>query len=78
MKKKHVVAKVRRWGLVFISSIIIVLGLTLVVLAVTNIVSFEWWSLLIGLIGLIAIGSAIMSIIKNDPAWILIDLIIPF
>jgi hypothetical protein len=78
MKKKHVVAMHRNWGLVFMSSIIIVFGLAFVVLAVTNIASFGWWSLSIGLIGLITIGLATMSIIKNDPAWILIDLIIPF
>lgn len=78
MKIKKKVNKDRNWVLVFISSILILLGLVLLVLAIVNIANFGWLSLLIGLIGFAECGAATMSIIKNDPTWILLDLIIPF
>lgn len=53
------------------------LGVVLVAVAVMNVTTFGWWSLLIGLSGLTTIAAAVMSIIKNDPSWILLDLIIP-
>lgn len=77
MKNNKNVLKARNWFLVFIASILLVLGVVLVVVAVMNVTTFGWWSLLIGLSGLITIVAAIMSIIKNDPSWILLDLIIP-
>lgn len=55
----------------------IVLGVTLVVLAVASIPTFGWWSLLFGLGGLTTVATSCMSIIKNDASWILLDLILP-
>ena len=77
MKNNKTVVKPRNWFLVFIASILLVLGLALVAVAVMNVITFGWWSLLIGLSGLTTIGAALMSIIKNDPSWILLDFIIP-
>lgn len=67
----------RNWGLIIISSILFLGGSTLVVLATINVASFGWWSLALGLSGLGTMGAAIMSIVTNDPAWILLDLILP-
>lgn len=75
--KKKTTAKERNWFLVFIASVLIIIGCAIVFLAVTNIATFGWWSLLIGLGGLTTITAAIMSIITNDPTWILLDLILP-
>jgi len=77
MVNKKSVSKSRNWVLVFVSTILIILGLTLVILAVMSARSLGWWSLLIGVSGLTTVAAAVMSIVKNDPAWILLDLIIP-
>lgn len=74
-QKKKTTAQHRSWGLIVISSLIIIGGLTLVTLSIVYIGTFGWWSLLIGVNGLISIFMATMSIVKNDPSWILIDLI---
>ena len=74
-QKKKTTAQHRSWGLIIISSLIIIGGLTLVTLSIVYIGTFGWWSLLIGVSGLISIFMATMSIVKNDPSWILIDLI---
>lgn len=71
------VTEARNWSLVSICIILIVLGRALVVLAVMNIALFGWWSLLIGASGATTVAAAIMSIVKNDPSWILLDLILP-
>ena len=74
-QKKKTTAQHRSWGLIVISSLIIIGGLTLVTLSIVYIGNFGWWSLLIGVSGLISIFMATMSIVKNDPSWILIDII---
>ena len=74
-QKKKTTAQHRSWGLIIISSLIIIGGLTLVTLSIVYIGNFGWWSLLIGVSGLISIFMATMSIVKNDPSWILIDII---
>ena len=76
--KKKVVNTNRNWTLVFVASALILMGLALTALAVVNVVSFGWWSLLVGVIGSTAVAAAVMSIVKNDPSWIFLDLIIPF
>ena len=70
-------SKERNWGLVFICVILIIIGGVLITLSVVNISLFGWWSLLIGLSGLATITAATVSIIENDPVWILLDLILP-
>jgi hypothetical protein len=74
-QKKKTTAQHRSWGLIIISSLIIIGGLTLVTLSIVYIGTFGWWSLLIGVSGLNSIFMATMSIIKNDPSWILLDII---
>ena len=77
MRTKKKVTEARNWGLVLICAILIVLGGAIVVLAVVNIALFGWWSLLIGAVGATTVAAAIMSIIENDPIWIMLDLILP-
>ena len=74
-QKKKTTAQHTSWGLIIISSLIIIGGLTLVTLSIVYIGTFGWWSLLIGVSGLNSIFMATMSIIKNDPSWILLDII---
>ena len=76
-QKKKTTAQHRSWGLIIISSLIIIGGLILVTLSIVYVGTFGWWSLALGLSGLGTMGAAIMSIITNDPAWILLDLILP-
>jgi len=77
MKSKKKVVIERNWALVVVASILISIGLALLVLAILNIATFGWWSLALGLGALTTIAAAVMSIVKNDPVWILLDLIIP-
>lgn len=78
MKNKKIAPRERNWFLVFISVVLIVIGIALVILAVTNAVGLGWWSLLIGLGGTTIVFSALMSIIKNDPSWVLLGLLMPY
>lgn len=77
MKKKKQPVENRNWGLVLIASILIVLGLAITVAAIVYIPVFGWYSLVIGISGLSMIAAAVVSIIENDPAWILLNLILP-
>ncbi len=38
---------------------------------------FGWWPLLIGLVGVTTLIPSIISIIENDPVWILLGLLLP-
>jgi len=77
MKRKTKGNQARNWPLVFISAVLILIGGILLVLAVMNIGLFGWWSLAIGASGLVTITAATLSIIENDPSWILLGLILP-
>ncbi len=67
----------RNWFLVFIALILLILGLALIILAMSNINSFGWMSLVIGISGLTIVSAATASIVTNDPSWIMLDLFIP-
>ena len=67
----------RNWGLVVIALIYLVIGLALIAAAIVFMPVFGWFSLLIGLAGATPVVASIISIVKNDPSWILLDLIIP-
>lgn len=77
MKNKQKIPKTRNWVLVIVSLVLMLFGLALLVISIVNIGNFGWFSLMFGLGGLTTIGAAVMSIITNDPSWILLDLIIP-
>ena len=76
MKSKIEVVE-RNWALVAVALILMIISLVILVLAILNIATFGWWSLALGLGALTTIAAAVMSIVKNDPVWILLDLIIP-
>jgi len=77
MKKDKITNVNRNWALVFISSVLLLIGVALLILAIMNISTIGWWSLLAGLIGATTIFASIMSIVKNDASWVLLGLIIP-
>jgi len=77
MKKDKITNTNRNWALVFISSVLLLIGVALLAFAVINITSIGWLSLLAGLTGATTIFASIMSIVKNDASWILLGLIIP-
>lgn len=68
----------RNWALVFIASILLLIGAVLTILSVVYAGQLGWWSLLIGLGGVTTVFLAVMSIIKNDSSWILIGLLTPY
>lgn len=69
--------KPRDWTVVFIGSLLILMGLAMVCIAVFFAKELGWWSAIIGIGGLSSVGFATMAIVKNDPSWILIDLLLP-
>lgn len=77
MKKKTNAYAAGNWLLIIISSILILIGLALLLLATIYVANFGWWSLLIGSTGLTTTGCAVMSIVENNPSWIMLDLILP-
>lgn len=78
MKKTKLVHKDRNWALVFISLILILLGLVLTIVSIAYMNVFGWSSILIGITGGATVGASVMAIIQNDPSWILLDLIFPW
>lgn len=76
MTKKNAI-KAGNWGLVFICFILIILGGSLSVIAALSSASFGLWSLLLGFSGLTTVAAGTLSIIKNNPTFILLDLILP-
>ncbi len=77
MSRKRITHKKRSWLLLFISSVLILFGLTLLALAIIYIADLGWWSLAVGLSGIFTTIMATLSILYNDPSWILLDLILP-
>jgi hypothetical protein len=77
MKKKTNAYAAGNWLLIIVSSILILIGLALLLLAIIYIGNFGWWSLLIGSTGLTTTGCAVTSIVENNPSWIMLDLILP-
>ncbi len=75
--KKPVAQTERNWVLVFVSSLLILIGLALTVLAIMYARELGWWAILVGLTGISTIAASVMSIVKNDPSWILLNLILP-
>lgn len=77
MKNKLLVPGRRSMLLIVLASLLMMFGLVLIWVGIANISSFGWLSLLFALSGLTTVGAAIASLVRNSPAWILLDLIIP-
>lgn len=70
--------KKRSVSLIIIASIWIILNVALVVIGILNFQSFDWLtSTLLIIAGLISIIFATIALVKNDPAWLLLDIIFP-
>lgn len=78
MKHTDTAHKQRNWPLVFVSSILILIGLILLTLSIVYAINLGWRSLLYGTIGLSTISFSVTAIVENDPSWILLDLILPY
>lgn len=67
----------RNWPLVVIALIVIAINAVLLVIGLANTATLGWWALLIALAALTSIFLSVMAIKQNNPAWLLLDLIIP-
>lgn len=75
MKKKQ--KRERNWALVIIASSVIALNIALLVFTAMNIAWLGWWSFFIAMGALSSIVLSATAIKKNEPAWLLLDLILP-
>lgn len=75
MKKTQ--SKERNWLLVTIASIVILLDIVLLVIAATNMSTLGWWSLAITIGAISSLYLSVVAIKTNNPAWLLLDLILP-
>lgn len=67
----------KNWLLVGVASVIIVINIILLVLIVMCPQALGWLSWLVGIGCIGAISACLLAIEKNDPAWILLDAILP-
>ena len=74
MKKRK---KSRNWALVVFASIVIVLNIAVGGFSIAYVSVLGWWAALFifGAISSIVLG--LVAIKKNDPTWLLLDLILP-
>ena len=68
----------RNLMLVIIASIWITLSAIVVLAGVLNFQTFGWLiATLMIVAGVISVVPAVVAIVKNDPAWLLLDIILP-
>lgn len=67
----------RNWLLVVVALVVILMNLVILFLSVDNVESFGWFSWIAGLAAITSIGMSITAIVRNDPSWLLLDLIWP-
>ncbi len=60
-----------------LAGVIMLVGLAIVLLGVTNIGAFGWWSIPLIASGLSSMGFASATIVTGKPEWILLDLLLP-
>lgn len=75
--KKKVHKPVRNWALVVIASSYILVNIILIVIAVLFWSDLGWWAPIITVGAVVSIYFSIEAIRKNEPAWLLLDLILP-
>lgn len=74
---KQIPPKERNWLLVVVASFLILFGLAVAVLSVIYFESLGWLAMGGVAGGLSTTGFSVTAIIRNDPSWILLDLILP-
>lgn len=67
----------RSWALIIVAIAYMIIGVAITFIALTNIDAFGWMSAIFALAGITPVASAIIALIENNPAWILLDLILP-
>ncbi len=67
----------KNWVLIVIASTVIVLNAALILFLILNPMTLGWWTLLIGLSAVVSISLSLKAIKENEPAWLMIDLILP-
>jgi hypothetical protein len=77
MKNTNESIKPRNPALIIIASVLILFGLAIVFVGLTNMDALGWWTILTVLSGLLTTGAAVTSIVQNDPSWILLELLLP-
>ena len=75
--KKKVHKQARNWALVVIAVTVMIVNVALLVAAVLYWSALGWWSLAVAVGALTSIFFSIQAIRKNEPAWLLLDLILP-
>ena len=71
------IPKDRSWLLVIFASLFIIIGIAIILITVTNIAAFGWWSLFLIFTGLVMIASAVLSIIRNESSILLLGILWP-
>lgn len=70
--------KERNWTLVIIASFWMLLSAVVVLVGIFNFQSLGWIAASLMIIsGAASIGLAVLAIVKNDSAWLLLDIILP-
>ena len=67
----------RNWGLVVIASLMILGNAAILVLAVLYMTTLGWWSAALIAGAITSIWLSVEAIRHNEPAWLLLDLILP-
>lgn len=60
-----------------IATIVIIIDTVILTIIAMNITGLGWWGIIITLGAISSIGFAVMAIKRNEPAWLLLDLILP-
>lgn len=69
--------KERNWLLAGVASIWIVLSAVVVLIGILNFQAFGWLiAILMIVVGIVSVSLGLVAIIKNDPAWLLLDMIL--
>ena len=74
---KRVTLKERNWLLVIFSSLLIIFGSIIVVLSIVNFEKLGGLAIALIIGGLSTVILSIIAIVRNDPSWIFIDLLLP-
>lgn len=75
MKKKE--KHGRNWALVVVASIVITLNTGLLIAVSLSTATLGWWALVIVIGAISSIWLSVTAIKKNDPTWLLLDMILP-
>ncbi len=64
-------------GLRIFATIVIIINIAILAVVAMNVPGLGWWALVIALGAISSIYFAVIAIKRNEPAWLLLDLILP-